>query len=67
MTTPARKDVLVVDDDGLTRDALTTTPEAAGYAVRSFWRRTRHRSCIVGLAHRRGRPPTRVGPAGPGF
>ena len=34
MSTPARKDVLVVDDDGLTRQALTTTLEAAGYTAR---------------------------------
>jgi len=34
MSTPARKDILVVDDDGLTRQALATTLEAAGYTVR---------------------------------
>ena len=34
MSTPARKHVLVVDDDGLTRQALTTTLEAAGYTAR---------------------------------
>jgi CheY-like chemotaxis protein len=35
MTTPARgKDSRSVDDDGLTRDALAMTLEAAGYTVR---------------------------------
>ena len=34
MSTPARKDVLIVDDDGLTRQALATTLEAAGYTAR---------------------------------
>jgi CheY-like chemotaxis protein len=34
MSTAAGKDVLVVDDDGLTRDALTMTLEAAGYSAR---------------------------------
>jgi CheY-like chemotaxis protein len=28
------KNILIVDDDGLTRDALATTLQAAGYAVR---------------------------------
>ena len=34
MNTAGRKDVLVVDDDGLIRQALATTLEAAGYMVR---------------------------------
>jgi chemotaxis family two-component system sensor histidine kinase/response regulator PixL len=33
-TTAPGKDILVVDDDGLTRDALVLALEAAGYTVR---------------------------------